>query len=183
VSPRAPAINPPTTPAPNTFVEAASPPPLPPPEVPPATTATSAAPAAAPAATPAPSAETLAPPPPVAATTVASARALDVQAVERLIGRYRAAYESLDAAAARRVYPKVNSDALSRAFSQLEQQGLSFDRCEIGIYGALAQASCNGTARYVPRTGSKTPRIDRRQWTFRLRKGSDEWAIDSVEVR
>jgi hypothetical protein len=170
-----PAINPPAMPAPESVVAGAAPPAVSPsPPAPAVVNPPVSAPASA-AETPASS--------PAAAAIPSSTRAADIQAVERVLGRYRAAYERLDAAAARSVWPKVNSSALERAFAQLEQQGMSFDRCEIGIYGALAQASCSGTSRYVPRTGSKTPRVDRRQWTFRLRKGTEDWTIDSVEVR
>jgi len=175
-SPPPPATNPPAT-APESVVAAATPPPVPAPAPAPAVADSPASVPASPAETPAAS------PAAGSAAIPSSTRAADVQAVERVLGRYRAAYEGLDAAAARRVWPKVNSSALERAFAQLEQQGMSFDRCEIGIYGALAQASCSGTARYVPRSGSKTPRVDRRQWTFRLRKGTEDWTIDSVEVR
>ncbi len=172
-----PAINPPAMPAPESVVAGAAPPPVSP--SPPAPAVVNPPASASPSAAEAPASSPAA----AAAAIPSSTRAADIQAVERVLGRYRAAYERLDAAAARSVWPKVNSSALERAFAQLEQQGMSFDRCEIGIYGALAQASCSGTSRYVPRTGSKTPRVDRRQWTFRLRKGTEDWTIDSVEVR
>jgi hypothetical protein len=77
----------------------------------------------------------------------------------------------------------VDERNLNRAFERLEQQDVSFDGCQIDVHDARAVATCNGTARYVPRVGSRTPRVDRRQWRFNLVKVRDEWLIGAVEAR
>jgi hypothetical protein len=107
----------------------------------------------------------------------------DTAAIELVLGRYRSAFSALDVGAARAVWPTVNERALDRAFDRLETQELSFNRCSIGVAGARAEADCSGTVRYVPKVGSKDPRIDSRAWKFGLRKVSNEWAIETVEAR
>jgi hypothetical protein len=107
----------------------------------------------------------------------------DAGAIRQTLGRYRRALSGLDAGAARAVWPSVDERALGRAFAQLQEQELQFDKCEIAVAGAAATAHCGGHARYVPRIGGRAPRTDVRQWTFNLRKVSDEWVIDAVDAR
>jgi hypothetical protein len=85
--------------------------------------------------------------------------------------------------AAVKVWPTVNEKSLSRAFDRLEAQVVAFDGCEITVNDARAEATCNGTAHYVPRVGSRATRIDKRQWRFSLVKVRDEWQIGAVDVR
>ncbi len=115
------------------------------------------------------------PPPPVARTETAD--------IQRALGRYRTAFSALDAGAARKVWPTVNEKALDRAFDRLETQVLSFENCLIGVTGLRAEASCSGTARYVPKIGGRNTNVERRQWKFNLRKVSDEWLIEGVDAR
>jgi hypothetical protein len=35
----------------------------------------------------------------------------------------------------------------------------------------------------VPRVGSQDQRTESRQWTFRVRKGDDQWLITNAEAR
>jgi hypothetical protein len=81
------------------------------------------------------------------------------------------------------VWPTVNERTLGRAFERLEQQDVSFEGCQIQVNNDRAEATCDGTARYVPRVGSRTPRVDRRQWRFNLVKVRDEWLIGAVDAR
>jgi hypothetical protein len=105
-------------------------------------------------------------------------------AIRDVLGRYRSAFNSLDTQAAVQVWPTVNQRTLDRAFGQLQEQNVSFDRCTIDVKGALAQASCSGTTRFVPRVGSRSPQVEPRQWNFSLRKGSaGTWLIQEVEAR
>jgi hypothetical protein len=120
--------------------------------------------------TPAPTSRTLVP-------------ATETGAIEHVLGRYRSAFNGLDVGAAQEVWPTVNERTLGRAFDRLETQAFSFERCLIGVTGLQAEASCSGTARYVPRIGNKNPHIEPRQWTFSLRKVSDEWLIEAVDAR
>jgi hypothetical protein len=77
----------------------------------------------------------------------------------------------------------VNQKDLSRAFDRLEEQELAFDGCNIDVAASRAEATCKGTARYVPRVGARTARVDQRQWRFSLVKVRDEWLIGAVDVR
>lgn len=154
---------------------------LPPP--PPAVTPPTAAAVPPSAATTAPAAAST--PAPAAARPAASAAVIDANTtgVQNALSRYRRAFNSLDASAARDVWPTVNERTLSRAFERLEQQDVSFDSCQLDIQNERAEARCNGTARYVPRVGSRTPRVERREWRFSLVKSRDEWLIGAVEAR
>ena len=110
-------------------------------------------------------------------------RELETNAIEMVLGRYRTAFNRLDAGAASAVWPTVNEKTLARAFERLEDQNVSFENCTIEIRAVLAEAACRGTARYVPKVGGRTPRAEARRWTFSLRKADGDWLIDSVEAR
>jgi hypothetical protein len=99
-----------------------------------------------------------------------------------LLQRYRAAYDSLDARSARAVYPQVDEQALARAFEALEAQTLTFQDCAVDLQGAAASAVCKGSMRYVPKVGSREPRLEPRVWTFRLRKTGSEWRIENARA-
>lgn len=110
-------------------------------------------------------------------------RELDVRAIENVLSRYRSAFNSLDAGAASAVWPTVNAKTLARAFERLEDQQVAFETCRIDVLAGLAEAACRGSARYVPKVGSRTPREGARQWKFSLRKASGAWMIDRVDAR
>ena len=122
--------------------------------------------------------------PPSATPTDASAPTApsDAVQIQRTLGQYRQAYERLDARGARAVWPGVNEQALARAFAGLESQGLVFDRCDVKVGDDAATAVCNGSARYVPKVGSKEPQVEPRRWTFSLRKSPNGWEIENVET-
>jgi hypothetical protein len=124
-------------------------------------------------------------PPPAPASAAASAAIIDTNTtgVQNALARYRRAFSSLNANAARDVWPTVNERSLSRAFDRLEQQEVTFDACQIDIGNDRAEARCNGSARYVPRVGSRAPRVERREWRFSLVKVRDEWLIGAVDAR
>lgn len=103
--------------------------------------------------------------------------------IEAVLGQYRAAYESLDAGAARAVWPSVDADALTRAFGNLSSQSLAFDRCDVNVNGEQAQASCSGRATYVQRVGGSDPKTVWLVWTFTLRQSNDQWTITDVDTR
>jgi len=107
----------------------------------------------------------------------------DEEEIGRTLQLYADAYERLDAAAARKVWPTVDERALARAFAGLESQGISFDRCETEVEGSEARAVCTGRAQYVPKVGSREPLTASRQWNFRLRRAGEGWQIASAEVR
>ena len=107
----------------------------------------------------------------------------DEQAVRVLIDRYRQAYARLDAGAAREIWPRVDERALARAFDQLSMQEIDFAACDVNVAGDRASAGCTGNARYVPKVGSKTPRVENRVWNFDLRKNGTDWRIERVESK
>ncbi len=96
--------------------------------------------------------------------------------------QYRSAYEGLDAKRAQAVWPAVNEAALARAFGSLQSQTLTFDSCRTQLHGDDAVATCRGTARYVPKIGSRDPRVEPRTWTFVLRKRGTDWKIESARA-
>jgi hypothetical protein len=184
-----------SSPASSPPVTAAPPPAATPGATPPATVANSPpdptptpVPRPTPSAAPTPSATTPAAASAAAAAAPAAASAVDRNAsgIQNTLARYRKAFSALDVNAARDVWPTVNERTLNRAFERLEQQEVSFEGCQIDQIDAKqerAEAHCNGTARYVPRVGSRTPRVERRQWRFSLVKVRDEWLIGAVEAR
>jgi hypothetical protein len=102
--------------------------------------------------------------------------------VKQALQRYRSAYEGLDAQSAHAVWPAVNQAALARAFDGLESQSLTFDACDVRVRGESATATCQGSARYVPKIGSREPRIEPRVWNFSLHKAGDDWKIESARA-
>ena len=102
--------------------------------------------------------------------------------VRQTLQRYRSAYEGLDAQSAHAVWPAVNQVALARAFDGLESQTLTFDACDVRVRGEAATAICQGSARYVPKIGSRQPRIEPRVWNFTLHKSGTDWTIDSARA-
>ena len=137
--------------------------------------------AAPPAAAPPAATAAVTPPPAVAA--VVSARELETRAIQTVLGRYREAYNALDARRAFDVWPSVNEKDLARAFESIEEQELSFDQCRIDVAGAKAEAACTGTARFVPRVGNRVAKAQARRWQFAFRKVASGWVIDRVEAR
>jgi tetratricopeptide (TPR) repeat protein len=106
----------------------------------------------------------------------------DSQLVAQALQRYRVAYEGLDARSAQAVWPAVNEAALARAFDGLESQSLTFDACEVRVRGEVATATCQGSARYVPKIGSREPRTEPRVWNFSLHKAGGDWKIESARA-
>ena len=143
---------------------------------------TSTAPPAAPTVTPetprSPSTDVPADPAPRP-----TARDLDTRAIENVLGRYRTAFNQLDAGAAAAVWPTVNQRNLAKAFERLDDQDLSFESCKIDVGGVHAEAACNGTARYVQKVGNRNPKAESRQWRFILRRASEGWVIDHLDAR
>jgi hypothetical protein len=103
--------------------------------------------------------------------------------IQATLRRYEAAYGRLDARAAQSVWPSVDARALARAFDGLDSQTLQIERCDVQVRGALAEAACQGSTTYVRRVGSKTPRTEARQWSFRLEKVDEQWQIQTARIR
>lgn len=105
------------------------------------------------------------------------------EAIYSVIGRYRSAFNELNASVAKSIWPSVDQKALGRAFGELQEQELVFDGCQIQVTDPRATASCRGRARYVPKVGSKNGRQEPRRWTFNLLNTPNGWIIDSVQSR
>ncbi len=120
-------------------------------------------------------------PRPVAAVLTETTNA-DEDDIRSTLKRFRTAYSQLNARAARDVWPSVDARALERAFQSLKSQELRFDRCNLTVTGAKAQAACTGRATYVPRIGDQSPRFTTREWTFELRKADERWTIASART-
>jgi len=119
----------------------------------------------------------------VAASTAANPAIGEELAVRNILGRYRSAYESLNVNAAKGVWPSVNTRALSRAFDGLQSQQFDFSECQIRLDNNRATVTCGGTARFVPKVGNRSERIEYREWEFEMRKADDQWTIAKVQVR
>jgi hypothetical protein len=102
--------------------------------------------------------------------------------IRQVLEKYRAAYEKLDARSAQQVWPGVNGEALARAFDSLASQSVTFNACRIEVLGTTAKALCSGSARYVPRIGSREPRVESRSWDFRLRRIGPDWRIEQARA-
>ncbi len=104
-------------------------------------------------------------------------------AIESVLDRYALAFSMLDVRRAKSVWPAVNERNLERAFGSLEMQEFDLGACDIAVSPPRAVATCNGSARYVPKVGTRNVRSERRRWTFQLQQRGQDWSIDSVDTR
>jgi hypothetical protein len=121
--------------------------------------------------------------PGLAAPVAPAVSASDTNEIQSLVGRYLNALTNFDVKEAKAVWPRANEAALSRAFTGLDEQRFELSGCDIAVAGRNANASCSGIVRYVPKVGSKTMFVQRRQWRFLLRNSNDRWFIDNVRTR
>jgi hypothetical protein len=108
--------------------------------------------------------------------------AAEERTIRAVLGRYEAAYNRLDAAAASAVRPSIDRQALARAFEGLVSQTVRLGSCAVTVTGVSAQAACTGTAQWIPRIGGQT-QIATRQWRFDMKKTGADWIILSATVR
>ena len=106
----------------------------------------------------------------------------EVPAIRNVIARYQQAYQNLDAAAVKRIWPSVDERALARAFGGLQSQTMTLSPCEIDVTGTGARASCRGAAGFTGRVGNRNSPAQAREWRFTLRKAAGAWQIDSVRT-
>lgn len=103
--------------------------------------------------------------------------------VHLVVQEYRAAYERLDAAAAKSVWPTVDAGALRHAFNQLVEQRLNFESCGVSISGDSASARCRGEAQYLPKVGSRRALVKAGEWVFDLARQDTAWHIVSARIQ
>jgi hypothetical protein len=41
---------------------------------------------------------------------------------------------------------------------------------------------CTGSSRYVPKVGSREPRVEQLEWNFTLRKKANDWEIETARA-
>jgi hypothetical protein len=119
----------------------------------------------------------------MAALAPGTATRHDEELVYLVLQEYRAAYERLDAAAAKSVWPTVNDRALRNAFQQLSEQRLSFDSCGVSVRGNSASARCRGQAESLPKVGNRRALVMAGEWVFDLARQDTAWQIVSAKIQ
>jgi hypothetical protein len=112
-------------------------------------------------------------------------------AIRELLDAYRESYDRLDALSAARLWPGVDTAALSRAFSTLSSQQVDFDSCKLDVDQGLpagghyqrATAVCSGSVTYTRRVGNASPQSRSLAWTFDLDRTSGRWLIRRVVAK
>ena len=120
-------------------------------------------------------------PPQVNIAPVRTVSVDETSAIQNVIRRYESAYERLDAAAAKEIWPSLDERALANAFAGLSSQTLTLQPCRVDVTSSSAVALCSGYATYVGRVGNKAGQIQRRIWRFQLQKSGEIWQIGSVQ--
>jgi len=123
-----------------------------------------------------------APPPSPAGQAAAPADDALLQIV-RVLQRYKAGYEALDAKAVAAVYPSTNISGLQAAFSDLSKltydAKLHLDGIVVSPDGQSATVTATETIRFVPKIGSAP--LKNGVVTFTMRKVGGGWTIQSVK--
>jgi hypothetical protein len=122
-------------------------------------------------------------PPGVSIPRSSPAGPTEEQQITATLHRYAAAYQQLDANAARTVWPTVDQRALARAFNSLESQEFTFDECDVRVVDRGASAACRGSVTYIPKVGGKAAHTGDRQWNFELQKQQDVWLITRATMK
>jgi hypothetical protein len=112
-------------------------------------------------------------------------------AIRELLDAYRESYDRLDAVSAARLWPGVDTAALTRAFSTLSSQEVDFNSCTLdldrglpaGAHYQQATALCSGSVTYVRRVGNAAPQSRALAWTFDLDRSSGRWLIRRVVAK
>ena len=117
-------------------------------------------------------------PPPPGQPGVAQA-AFDAP-IRDALQQYATAYESLDAAQVKKIWPAVDADKLRRAFGDMRELKLSIDSVRVlSTDGATARVSARVIQTMVPKAGAKEASTVTR--VFRLRKQEAVWLIEGFE--
>jgi hypothetical protein len=111
-----------------------------------------------------------------------SAPHAELDAINRVVEQYVNAFNSLDGRAVLTIWPSLDERALTKAFSQLAEQELRLDACQVDMTGPRASVSCHGRLRYLPKVGGQASRTREGRWTFQLRN-TKTWTIESVAIR
>jgi hypothetical protein len=120
-------------------------------------------------------------PEPAAATPTPIER--DEHEIRSLLDAYRDSYDRRDAVSTARVWPGVDTAALSRAFGTLASQQLEFEQCALDVIGQRATVRCSGSLQYVRRIGAATPQSRTLSWDFELDRSTGRWLISRVTAQ
>jgi len=120
-------------------------------------------------------------PEPAAVTLTAIQR--DEREIRGLLDAYRDSYDRRDAVSAARLWPGVNTAALTRAFGTLASQQLAFKQCAFDVIGQRATARCSGSLQYVRRVGTSTPQSRAVSWDFEFERSTGQWLISRVAAQ
>lgn len=102
--------------------------------------------------------------------------------MRRTLRDYAEAYGSMNVQATARVWPSVDRRALTRAFTTLKSQGLTFESCTVNLAEERATAHCRGTVRFVRKVGNPDPLTALQEWVFKMRKFGNDWMIENVSA-
>jgi hypothetical protein len=119
-----------------------------------------------------------------AAITAAPVVRDESQAVLEALGRYDAAYESLDVAALLRVFPSLGReqiDQLRRTFAGMTSYEVDTSNVRVDVEDDLAIVLATVARRMAPRVGS--PVSTQTETEFRLRRQGADWIIVGVSAR
>jgi hypothetical protein len=120
-------------------------------------------------------------PEPAAVTSTAIER--DEREIRGLLDAYRDSYDRRDAVSTARLWPGVNTAALSRAFGTLASQQLNFEQCALDVIGERATVRCSGSLQYVRRIGTAAPQSRAAFWDFELDRSTGQWLIRRVTAQ
>jgi serine/threonine-protein kinase len=99
----------------------------------------------------------------------------DDSAIRRVLEEYADAYNHLDAAAVRRVFPAVNEPALRQNFAGMKSYQTQIQNETISINGTTATVSCTWALTFTGQVGGvqrAAPKV-----VIRLQKTGDRWII------
>jgi serine/threonine-protein kinase len=113
------------------------------------------------------------PPPPSSAPSTA----VEEEAIRATLRAYERAFNELDAAAVKRVYPNVDANALASAFAQLRTQAVAIRSERIRVTGNTALVTCTIVQSFTPKVGSG--RETSVSAEFQLNKSAGGWVITS----
>jgi hypothetical protein len=120
---------------------------------------------------------------PAPAPPPTSAAGDDASQVMRVLQRYKAGYEALDANAIASVYPTANITTLQPRLNQLSKLSYDLkvpgDGIVIAADGSSATVTASETFRYTPKIGSASPTSGTA--VFTMRKTAGNWIIQSVK--
>jgi hypothetical protein len=118
-----------------------------------------------------------------AAVTAASTIDHDEREIRSLLDAYRDSYDRRDVVSTARLWPGVDTAALSRAFGTIAKQQIDFEQCAFDVIGHRATARCSGSLQYVRRVGNSSPQSRSLSWDFELDRSTGQWLISRVTAQ